>query len=684
MLATDHAPGVRFELTDPPRALPETRTDVAGFVGFAERGALHAPVRVESWPQYQAAFGGLGGGGFLPYAVHAFFENGGRAAYVVRVAVPGSDSRAPRERRARAAWTEIALDGPPVEGAAPRVEVAARSPGRWGNGIEVDVEADPGRARLTVRVADRSGTTWRLADTSLDPEDPRYLPDVAAATAGLPTFIRVVADRAAALPAVRDARRRLRGGRDGVAACTLEHLLGGEDERSARWGLGALREVDDVALVAVPDSGAFPEREEEAAPGPQPVPCTTLRTPPDDVLRFPLPARDGAWTVEEAAALLGTTPARLRQANPGLGPELPAGAVLGVPLPHAARADDPRIGDLSPYWPAGADAAAVRAGLQRIGDEHGLTLPELLAANPAYHPALAAAPGWRAPGVALVIPEPTPEATPRWSWEDTRTAADGLISFCEERRDCVALVDPPAAADTAEAVERFRALLADTPAGGLYWPWLIAERDPRAGGVGRFADALAVPPSGFVAGLTAAADLAVGPHRSPAGQTARRAVAVAAAVDEEMHGRLNARGVNVFRERPLRGVVLEGTRSLARGGPWRWLNARRVFLAIAEDIEERTAWAVFEPASPLLWDALRDQVNAYLTRRWRRGWLSGATAEEAFYVRCDETTNPPEERDAGRVVSMVGLRLPPPVEWIEVRIGRSALGLEILDVSRAS
>jgi phage tail sheath protein FI len=176
----------------------------------------------------------------------------------------------------------------------------------------------------------------------------------------------------------------------------------------------------------------------------------------------------------------------------------------------------------------------------------------------------------------------------------------------------------------------------------------------------------------------------VGPHRTPAGQTARRALALAAAVEEGPHGRLNARGVNAFRERPGRGVVLEGARSLARGGPWRWLNARRVFLAIAEELEERTAWAVFEPAGPLLWAALRDQVRAALTRRWRRGWLMGASADEAFYVRCDEATNPPAEQEAGRVITLVGLRMPPPIEWIEVRIGRSALGLEVLDVSRAA
>ena len=43
------APGAYFEPADPPpRRIAEVRTDVTGFVGVADRGPLHVPVRVES------------------------------------------------------------------------------------------------------------------------------------------------------------------------------------------------------------------------------------------------------------------------------------------------------------------------------------------------------------------------------------------------------------------------------------------------------------------------------------------------------------------------------------------------------------------------------------------------------------------------------------------------------------
>src|SRR5262249_38119096 len=73
------------------------RTGVAGFVGFAERGPLSwlgataeelkaTVVRLTSWQQFLATFGGFIRYGYLAYAVRAFFENGGTTCYVSRVA----------------------------------------------------------------------------------------------------------------------------------------------------------------------------------------------------------------------------------------------------------------------------------------------------------------------------------------------------------------------------------------------------------------------------------------------------------------------------------------------------------------------------------------------------------------------------------------------------------------------
>ncbi|HET6229341.1 MAG TPA: phage tail sheath subtilisin-like domain-containing protein [Longimicrobiaceae bacterium] len=680
------APGVRFHSADPPRSLPELRSDVAGFVGYAERGPLHTPMRVESWHQFESGFGGFGAGGFLPYAVHAFFENGGQTAWIVRAAVPPGDGSVPWHRQARDAYAELPLETPGGDRDPPLILVRARSPGRWGNRLSVEIApAGTGAdTRVTLVVRDRDGNVWRMPDCSLDPADGRYLPRVVETAPELPVRMDLALPDPGEAVAPLAAKKQLRGGRDGTGACGRDHLLGGETDASARWGLGALLDVDEVAIVAVPESGEFPADPAEPAPPAQPPACDDLSAPEPDVLRAVLPQRPAAWTVDEAAAYLGATPEALRQANPGLADPVPPGAPLRLPVPRSAHPADPRIDDPRPWWAPGDPASAVREGVERMAAAHGLTPAELLAANPAFRPAIAGDAAWTAPDVPVVVPEPAPEPPARWGQDRAGECARALIRFCELRRDCVALIDPPGDARTAEAVETFRAEL-DTTFAGLYWPWLRTELDPRRGASGAWAPTVDVPPSGWVAGLTAAADLAAGPHRSPAGQTARRALALAAPVDEAVHGRLNARGINVFRERPVRGVVLEGARSLAAGaaGEWRYLNVRRVFLTIAEAIEEGTQWAVFESNGPLLWADLRDGVRSYLRERWRRGWLMGEEAADAFYVRCDEETNTAETRDQGLVIAVVGLRLPPPIEWIVVRIGRSALGLEILDVQRA-
>ncbi|MFN2459502.1 MAG: hypothetical protein ABR591_02220, partial [Candidatus Velthaea sp.] len=83
------APGVYIEAADPAvRPVAPARTDVAAFVGIAERGPLGKPVRVTSYREFARVFGSFIAPGFLAYAVRAFFENRGVAAWIVRAAAP--------------------------------------------------------------------------------------------------------------------------------------------------------------------------------------------------------------------------------------------------------------------------------------------------------------------------------------------------------------------------------------------------------------------------------------------------------------------------------------------------------------------------------------------------------------------------------------------------------------------
>src|ERR1051325_4704300 len=89
-------PGFRFEAQSPQIAEALPRMDVAVFVGFAASGPLHLPVPVEDATEFAAIFGedaplvwdkerGEQLFAYLAPAVRAFFRNGGRRCWGVRV-----------------------------------------------------------------------------------------------------------------------------------------------------------------------------------------------------------------------------------------------------------------------------------------------------------------------------------------------------------------------------------------------------------------------------------------------------------------------------------------------------------------------------------------------------------------------------------------------------------------------
>lgn len=96
------APGVyieEFELGAKP--IEGVSTSTAGFVGFTEKGPLDRPTLVTSFAEYQSIFGEYlpedpkyDSVRWLPYAVEGFFSNGGKRAYIVRVAARETDGKA--------------------------------------------------------------------------------------------------------------------------------------------------------------------------------------------------------------------------------------------------------------------------------------------------------------------------------------------------------------------------------------------------------------------------------------------------------------------------------------------------------------------------------------------------------------------------------------------------------------
>jgi len=262
-------------------------------------------------------------------------------------------------------------------------------------------------------------------------------------------------------------------------------------------------------------------------------------------------------------------------------------------------------------------------------------------------------------------------------------AYDALLSHCELLRDRVAILDPvedfaverltrvataPARAkkdDPPDGTDHSGQRARQSDYGTMYAPWLVI-RDPMTGAL------VTQPPSGHVAGVWARSDTLRGVHKAPANETVRGALDLTYQVTRQEQELLNPAGVNCIRYFTAEGIRIWGARTLAaESSEWRYLNVRRLFNMLEESIAGGTRWMVFEPNEYGLWRSIRRDISAFLTRVWRDGALLGRTPQEAFFVKCDEETNPPESIDAGQVVALIGLAPVKPAEFVVFRLSQS-------------
>jgi phage tail sheath protein FI len=239
-----------------------------------------------------------------------------------------------------------------------------------------------------------------------------------------------------------------------------------------------------------------------------------------------------------------------------------------------------------------------------------------------------------------------------------------MIAHCEAAKDRMAILDAPPGLIPQDMLDwRTKGPGYDSKFATLYWPWLevmdpITKRP------------LLVPPSGHMAGVWARTDATRGVHKAPANEVVLGTNGLGFQITHEEQGALNKAGINCIRAFPGRGIRVWGARTLSSDPEWRYLNVRRLFNYISESIMEGTQWAVFEPNDLRLWSSLRISALNFLSQTWRQGALFGATPEQAFFVKCDDETNPPEVIEAGQVVIEIGICPVKPAEFVIFRISQ--------------
>ena len=661
------APGIYRVADEPLRALTGVRMDGCAFVGVAPRGPARQPwldapwapqsgeqglrprrsqaVAVQSWQGYLDLFGGFEGPGLLPYAVSAFFANGGQRAWVVRIVhdyrhADGSpDEQAAAAGTANSRFLQLQAQG------GREVCLAARSEGAWGNGL----------------AATLSFVTRLLALDAAAVQPDRLRPP-----AGLD------------LPPGSLLRLGLAGG-----VAVLRRVARTERARNATTG-----QPEQWAWLDMPTASAA--LRVELVEGQ--LVCSDGERPPETLAGIGLSANhprwlarvlaeesSRLWPIDDPARAPGDPLARWLDADLELDPALPA--IVTQPFQHG----DDRYADLvpddffDPDWLPGDERPGdgVQA-LAEIDDVALLVVPDLYSPGPLLPIERIVEPGGFAGAnfAECVTPPPAPPQGP--------PPADltGL------RLDPVADLDAIAAlqrrlTDLADRLEAFVVLL-DVPPGlsqrrVLYWrsrfdsayaaayhPWIntAPAEDPRQRPV-------AVNPAAIASGIIAQRELQFGVAHGPANVIAAGAVSLTDAVSRARHDELHQQAINVFlAERD--GVRLSAARTLSLDASWRQLSVRRLVTMIRRTLYRQMQWTVFEPNDRTLRALVTHDLDAFLRRLFRANAFTGATEAQAFFVRCDDALNPPLLADQGQLLAQVGIAPAEPMEFIVLNIARSA------------
>lgn len=658
--ATVDPPGVYFDEATPLFRLTGVRMDVCAFVGVAPRGPARVPladdelddwlrplpfldrqrrrrsvaVAIESFDEYRRVYGGFEGPGRLPYAVQAFFEQGGRRAYIVRIVHEYGDVRD------QLGIARAVLDGvQPVGGGV--VRLRARHEGAWGNRLRAALFFD-----TTPVAIDRTRSTPSELFVASDAP----IAEGSTLQATMPTGEHRLAT---------------------VNWVSMVHTTSGSG-RQQRIVLTAPLAAAPIAIalvqatVQIGDGAGVNEEHANLALSPRhPRSLADVLSRESDLV---IP--DPAWVSSELE---------------------PQDAQLTVARTRRSqfRSGRDRYRDISPddffdaTWTLGNDTAGsgVHAVVE-LSDLAMVCVPDLYdpvavppmedildrptLAGDEFEYCLETAPPQRQASAPdeLVSLQLNPRLPADLAIISRHQQA--LVELAETTRGFTALLDVPPGLQLNQMM-RWRQQFSSAFA-AAYHPWILtAPREDQRDALIR------IPPSSVAAGVIADQERRFGVPQGPANVIAVSAVNLDRVVTSEDHASLHTSGINVFVRDP-DGFRLTSARTLSTNPHYRQLSVRRLVTMIARTLEQQTQWIVFEPHTAMLRAQLRGALESLLQELYLANAFTGNTEEEAFFVRCDERLNDQRTVDAGKLIAEIGIAPAEPLEFIIVRLVRNVDG----------
>ncbi len=633
-MTTYKTPGVYIEEIPAVGPIQGVGTSTAAFIGPALQGPINTPTKITNWTQFKDAFGDFISAPrhYLAYAVQGFFKNGGSVAYIVRVATATKAFRN--------------LDDRGV-GSALRIEAIAEGPA--GNSITVQVQNS--QLVSSVNVAKPTATVASAANDKITVTSSG---DAANFRGGDIITIEGSSERVT-IDRIRGVDIFLTGTLTttyGAGVVRIANLL--PTQKTFRLVSTSGLEAGSVIRIT---QGGTNEEQVVAAVG---AGFVTLAQGLSNT--YTLAAADAAVSFQSFEFNLifrktGVPDETFSNLSMDSRHSRYFSKIVNSTLATVRLPDSPSLETPPDNRPAILAASALAGGSA-----------DNLASITATHYEAGLKTLTRVDDVNMIaIPDRT-----------DATVQQALIAHCETMADRFAILDAPRNAPIfgVGSVEEHRAFVESARGyAALYYPWMVVA-DPQ----GSDGATLTLPPSGHMAGIYARSDTQRGVHKAPANEMITGALALEHVLTDAEQGEINIQGINVLRifngkARP----IVWGARTTAPAAEvaWRYINVRRLLLFIEESIQEGINWAVFEPNNLELWEKLKRTINEFLNRVWKSGALFGATAEEAFYVKCDEELNPAATRALGQVIVEIGVAPVRPAEFVIIRIGQWDGGSEV-------
>jgi phage tail sheath protein FI len=621
-------PGVYVqEVSSGVRPIEGVSTSTAAFIGPAERGPLDRAYMVTSFTEFEANYGGFMKDSWLAHSALQFFNNGGRRLYIARVA----------KNVATASVSLADRQGTPAK----TLTISASSPGKWGNTLVVGVsdgtlDSDD-EFKLTVM---KEKTTQPLTTETLEVFDNLSMnPDAS-------NFVEKVVNakskfvRAAAETADSNVNGFSASGATPAASLSANNRnllinINGDGPQLITLADPVTTEAQIVsAIVTAVKTTIQPMR---------------ASTDPKSFSDFTAGFANGVYTLtsgtkgRRSSVEITDAPtnnaAALLKLGQGRGVEQTGASAL-----RPANGATIFVGDAA----VGGGVIAVTAGSDGKTPDQADYINGFKLLDPLRDVNIIAVPGI---GSTQVV--------------------DFGGNYCRQRADCFFIGDMNVLDDTKEDAQAFAtALTVRGSYSAVYYPWVRAA-DP----TGESIEPIALPPSGYVAGLYARIDSKRGVWKAPAGTEANLGGAVGLLKDtsDAEQDTLNPLNVNVIRAFPAAGLVVWGARTITSDPEWKYVPVRRTAIYLEQSIYNGIQWAVFEPNDEDLWASLRLNINAFMMLQFQNGAFQGKSAGDAFFVKCDNKTTTQADIDAGIVNILVGFAPLKPAEFVVLKLSQKAL-----------